>query len=83
MIFKEKINVGTHVPDFETDYKSTSSHWYATGVNIEIQINVTKDQDIYTLINNYLIFNKNTSGERDVFRTNSFGMSRYPYETNK
>lgn len=25
-----------HAPDFETDYKSTSSHWYATGVNIEI-----------------------------------------------
>ena len=35
------------------------------------------------LINDYLIFSKNTNGERDVFRTNSFGTSRYPYETNK
>lgn len=83
MIFKEKTNAGTHAPDFECDHKSTSSHWYAFSVNIEIQINVTEDQDMYMLINDYLIFNKNTSGERDVFRTNSFGRSRYPYETNK
>ena len=83
MIFKEKTNVETHAPDFESDHKSTSSHWYATGVNIEIQINVAEDQDIYMLINDQLIFNKNTNGERDVFRTNSFGTSRYPYEISK
>ena len=36
MIFKEKTNVGTHAPDIESDHTSTSTHWYATGVNIEI-----------------------------------------------
>ena len=36
MIFKEKTNGGTHAPDFECDHKSTSSHWYAFSVNIEI-----------------------------------------------